>query len=1018
MKKFLLIFFLAAIPVFGQSTAVTATITDTSGQTWNLGSYSFSFYPAPTNPQGPYFWTGGAFNPSQPISGAISSSGTFAVSVPDNRTITPSGSQWTATVCPAASTSQCYSKTFTVTGATMDISSLLIPPPPQVKAVVEAQVSAYRDAEIVNPNLGTTYFNLMDNTIHACTVALPCTWVSIGGSGAGNPAAPSAALQLANSSVTGFSTANLSGTYLSLDSASSPTTLTNPFKLNQEGTQVNWGPNPWVDTQSYGMQAAGPAGYFQTTGSCTSGSPNVTLASASFFTNGGGIVIYKCGPSISLSTPGAPTVSAAVQSGPDINFDAVTGPTGGTTSYAYRIVARDRNGGLTAAGPTTTLTTGPATLGALTTNTSTLSRSGNVVTVTTSSANGAAANGIAYVTNSTDATFSGFVVVSGVNSPTQFTYQQGMSTLYGASTSATGGTVTTYQVNKVVWTPVTGAYQYYIYRNGTLAGATRPGESQWVDFGAAAPTLPDFVPSTPVGTPTNDYLATTILSGAGTINLVLANSATNTANNSTAKLDDAPNFINAWNACSFGTSQKCTIHFTHPGAGNQYFINSHVDLTQYGASIAVIQTAPITFNETMEITGPVSWSGELSGTGAVTPQFASNPGMYIGVGSAYPGMALSGASSFKYLSFVGTANGLLTTLNTNTSGPPFRFELKNSTMEIAQTDVVGEAMVMYGQSEAEFNDDTILVGGAPSPPSYGYSIVPAVLNRNDIANLYNPGHFVSHNSFYTNRGIGISSNPTFNESTVYEIIDTYSQAMRAPLIEFGSIGGAGSIFTIDNYLNDTSVTPWLANWNSAGATVILRDIYNNGVESSGQPPGVLSGFPVSAVLENNNATANSIGQNYQLSTLSGAAFCVNCFSSAYNFAVNGSSGFLSYLDVQGITTPANPPTGFQRWYASTSTSQFACLTSTGGNCAPSGGGGSTFQVNGTPLSSSSVINFPNSAPFNGVTFTETNPSAGIIQLGATGTFTNAALANPFTTVNGQTCTLGSDLQCSVSDATG
>ena len=134
---------------------------------------------------------------------------------------------------------------------------------------------------------------------------------------------------------------------------------------------------------------------------------------------------------------------------------------------------------------------------------------------------------------------------------------------------------------------------------------------------------------------------------------------------------------------------------------------------------------------------------------------------------------------------------------------------------------------------------------------------------------------------------------------------------------------------------------------------------------------------------------------------------MNCISSAYNFAVNGSSGFLSYLDVQGITTPANPPTGFQRWYASTSTSQFACLTSTGGNCAPSGGGGSTFQVNGTPLSSSSVINFTNSAPFNGVTFTETNPSAGIIQLGATGTFTNAALANPFTTVNGQTCTLGS-----------
>lgn len=60
------------------------------------------------------------------------------------------------------------------------------------------------------------------------------------------------------------------------------------------------------------------------------------------------------------------------------------------------------------------------------------------------------------------------------------------------------------------------------------------------------------------------------------------------------------------------------------------------------------------------------------------------------------------------------------------------------------------------------------------------------------------------------------------------------------------------------------------------------------------------------------------------------------------------------------------------------------LTASGG-----GGGGGTFQVNGVNLSSSSTINFLNSAAHNGETVTFTNTSAGNIQLGLSGTPTNA-----------------------------
>jgi hypothetical protein len=72
----------------------------------------------------------------------------------------------------------------------------------------------------------------------------------------------------------------------------------------------------------------------------------------------------------------------------------------------------------------------------------------------------------------------------------------------------------------------------------------------------------------------------------------------------------------------------------------------------------------------------------------------------------------------------------------------------------------------------------------------------------------------------------------------------------------------------------------------------------------------------------------------------------------------------------------------------------------------SGGGGPTFQVNGTGLISSTTVNFENSAATNGLTLTFTNPSAGNVQLGFTGTLTNAGLANSSLTLNSQTVSLG------------
>ncbi len=55
------------------------------------------------------------------------------------------------------------------------------------------------------------------------------------------------------------------------------------------------------------------------------------------------------------------------------------------------------------------------------------------------------------------------------------------------------------------------------------------------------------------------------------------------------------------------------------------------------------------------------------------------------------------------------------------------------------------------------------------------------------------------------------------------------------------------------------------------------------------------------------------------------------------------------------------------------------------------GGTTTIQTNGVSNTSQNPVNFTNSATFNGLTFTQTNPAGGIVQLGATGTLDNSGL---------------------------
>lgn len=709
--------------------------------------------------------------------------------------------------------------------------------------------------------------------------------------------------------------------------------------LNVPGTTSIGGPNPYIDTSSYHMRAV--TNSFQAVGTCTNGSPTVTFSSGSFasFQPGDGLVLYGCGATNTLTTPIAPTVTPSLLAGPDaLNADVVNADTGGGTSYCYEIVARDRNGGLTAPSSQGCTASG-WTLGPQTSTASSVSRSGNTVTVITTTANGANGGAIAFLVNSSDATFDGFFkVASATPSSMQFTYSQGMDTRFGATSSATGTSVTVYNCNHLSWTAsgsiaaagvtaggtgyaigdtgtittgsgnatyrvatvsggavasftvtsggsgytvgtgqatarggsqpgsgsgftvnvtsILGPWQYYIYgrTSGSLGliGVTRPGETGWNDCGStmsAAPMLPDFVKSTPPPGPTNDYLATTIISGAGGSTITLATSASNSASGTMVKFDDGPNLALAYAAAA--GSEKAVLHITNPATGYSYVVNSH---TLLNGGPFTLQGACLTLNETIEFNA-VIWNGDLGGNCISEPQFSFGPGQVVTVNAAFPGFTVLNPSVINDLIFSAPAQGFIMSTS---DGYGFNSNLSRDSFVINGTDYMGQAIVGYASSNTIYDKDLFSTNDSSG---YGYSLQPLVLHRDDVTGANSPGDFVCNNCFFIGRGMGLSSNPNVGGFPVIELNHPYAQALRTPLFELGNDNQP--FVHVRGFINDTSITAAFANWDGSTIFANIEDTANNSSEASGRP-GIVTGNLITTLFLNNSGATQGgsfYGQN-------------------------------------------------------------------------------------------------------------------------------------------------------------
>lgn len=196
------LFLMCVIAVRAQSTVITATITDTDGQTWNNGTVTASFLPGPV---GKYSWPGGPIPPM--VSANLDGTGTFTMTLPDNSTITPVGSLWNFSICPNAS-SPCVVKQMAVSGATLNLSTQLSSVAAGPRFPASPSSYGYLDEEVSPiPQQGGVYWNV---TTKFQRIWTGTQWQNQGGGGGcpegtclvNNPTATQTVMQPITSSVT------------------------------------------------------------------------------------------------------------------------------------------------------------------------------------------------------------------------------------------------------------------------------------------------------------------------------------------------------------------------------------------------------------------------------------------------------------------------------------------------------------------------------------------------------------------------------------------------------------------------------------------------------------------------------------------------------------------------------------------------------------------------------------------------------------------------------------------------
>lgn len=185
MKKIfaaLTLFVGICLSALGQNSSVSATVTDSDGQTWNNGSYQITFVPPTGYTGNTYTFNGSVWTPPSPITGTLSGIGVFTYTpLPRNDYILPANSHWLINICPNASF-HCSATTVTVNASTQDFSNSLVLVAPRFSSGnLYLGSYGYLDIEVSpTPVIGSVYWNV---TLGNQRTWNGSVWISNSGSG-------------------------------------------------------------------------------------------------------------------------------------------------------------------------------------------------------------------------------------------------------------------------------------------------------------------------------------------------------------------------------------------------------------------------------------------------------------------------------------------------------------------------------------------------------------------------------------------------------------------------------------------------------------------------------------------------------------------------------------------------------------------------------------------------------------------------------------------------------------------
>lgn len=562
--------------------------------------------------------------------------------------------------------------------------------------------------------------------------------------------------------------------------------------LGQSGDVQSNGQNPWVDIRAFGARAfTAPA--TSTTASCK-GTTTVTLTSAIDFINGDGIVLHRCGPATSLTTPAAP-VSVTPK-----------GILNGTTTRSYKIVAEDYSLGMTAASPARTITSAALAFGTTTATIISANVVDGLLTATTSTNHNFEVGTVVKISGATvganPVIVNGIWIVQTTPSATTFT----VLTYYRPDNWAatTNGTAEAPAHNWVKWTAQNNVMRYWVYRQDggsgayNLVGVAQGMEPFFDDYGFTVPNntnMPE-VPSTAPSTATNQALATSIVSGGGTTSIVVANAATSTISGVSALHDNTL----AYNAA-------LTAAYTN-GGGAIYVPNAGLTNCCFVMNFPLVMPSPSNSGVvTHKISGPI-WAYQpivpssftafegFNPHQSGTPSFATtNYGTIFG--TSYPLMfiSLKGGVDFDKMYLVNSVAGaqawtLLIGEGTVVGGGVSNtVTIRNS--NITSNAITGAALVTRGVGFGFTSTNTVYGINGFTAAQYYYQ--PAVrIMCSGVAQNGSPGIGLMRDVTFLGSGVLVDCDAIYPTNAIglasqWQFQNIFSESTVAPIFQFRNI---------------------------------------------------------------------------------------------------------------------------------------------------------------------------------------------------------------------------------------